>query len=188
MQQPTHHDRLEAVIAAQAGLRGRSLLATGADLDRIDEIAPGLLVSADLGVTDADRIERLERWIAAGVTHYLDLRAEADDTAFIADRAPSIEVRRAPTHDDRTYKSAWFDDVLAAVEDLHERDDVTLLVTCAAGVARAPSAVLRILLARGWDALTAIETIAAARPVAEIAYAADAYEHAALSEIWGTAA
>ncbi|MFM7270320.1 MAG: hypothetical protein ACKO2C_01635 [Actinomycetes bacterium] len=183
-----HTARLEAVIDAQAALDGRCFVATSADLDRLDEVIPGLLISADLGVTDEERAERLHAWVSAGVTHYLDLRAEADDTEFIARHAPGIEVRRAPTHDDRTQKTTWFDEVLAAVGDLLDRSDVTLLVTCAAGVARAPSAVFRILLARGWGELEAIAAIAAARPAAEITYAPDAFVHAVLDELWGTAA
>ena len=85
---------------------------------------------------------------------------------------PSTALRRAwiPTPDDGSPRDPrWF-------SALHEASlrEPTVLVHCHMGVARGPSAAFALLLSRNWDEIEALEAVMFSRPIATVAYAADA--------------
>jgi hypothetical protein len=75
-----------------------------------------------------------------------------------------------PTPDDGTPRDPrWFEGITCAAGETE-----SVLVHCHMGVARGPSAVFAILLARGWHELDALDAVMFGRPIATVAYAADA--------------
>ncbi|MFM7617567.1 MAG: hypothetical protein ACKO72_08950 [Actinomycetes bacterium] len=182
----TPSERAERLHDAQQALMGRLWEARTADIARLDVVAGRFILTGDLDFhgPGSDRRARLDEWVAAGAEWYLDCRIESDDIAFIAEHAPHIRYIHAPTDDDGLPKDEWFDVVLTGLGDaLH--DDSIGVITCHLGAHRAPSALLRILLELGWHELDALAEIAEARPVAQVLYATDAFQHFALGALWG---
>jgi len=183
----TYAERAARLAAAQRPLVGRVWDATIESVGSLDVVAGRFVLTGDLDFHGAgsSRLERLREWVATGAEWYLDCREEADDIDFLAEHAPHIRYVHAPTHDNGGCQDpAWFDTVLEGLGDaLH--DGSIGIVTCHMGVNRAPSALFRILLEQGWHELDALAEIAEARSVAQVFYAADAFEHFALGHLWG---
>jgi protein-tyrosine phosphatase len=57
---------------------------------------------------------------------------------------------------------------------MRDNPDAVVLAHCHMGINRGPSLGFAILLAQGWDPVEAIAAVRAARPVANVWYAADA--------------
>jgi hypothetical protein len=174
----TLSERAERLHDAQQALMGRLWDAQTADIARLDVVAGRFILTGDLDFhgPGSDRRARLEEWVAAGAEWYLDCRIESDDIAFLAEHAPHIRYIHAPTDDDGLPKDEWFDVVLTGLGDALDDGSIGV-ITCHMGVNRAPSALIRILLAQGWDEIDALAEIAGARPVAQALYAVDAFDH-----------
>ncbi len=127
-------------------------------------VAPNVAVTGQPARTDP---VPLPSWEQRGIRLVIDLTDEG--TPF---NRPDSAMRRAwlPTPDDGTPRDPrWFDSVARTAGDTE-----SVLVHCHVGVARGPSAAFAILLARGWHELDAIDAVMFGRPIASVAYAADA--------------
>ncbi len=145
---------------------------------RLCVVADGLIVSGDLDPRRPKAINQVAGWLAAGVTDVIDVRGEWSDEELVAEFAPSIRYRHLPTHDNGGAQSdAWFAAGVTAARAAQGAGNSRVLVHCHMGINRAPSMALRIMLDRGWDVVEALDAIRAARPIAAIAYAADAVAH-----------
>ncbi len=141
---------------------------------RIREVTNGLFVSGDLHHSDDAAAAQLADWVAAGVTHILDVREEWSDEEFVAACQPAVGYWHLGTHDDGGEQSnEWFD-AGALYAGMVDRPGNGLLVHCHMGINRGPSMAFAILLDRGWNTTDALDAIGEARPIAAISYAEDA--------------
>ena len=116
----------------------------------------------------------LREWMDTGITHYIPVHVEFDLGDYIED-ATGIRVHHIGVDDDGQDKPAeWFDEIVATAGLILANPTHKLVVTCAQGINRGPSAALAILLWQGWDLLAALRAIRSARPIANILYAEDA--------------
>lgn len=147
-----------------------------------DRITPNLVVGAEvfawrgMGVWSLDMIQRLR---AAGVTHVIDCRAEADEAQVLrlwAQHAPEIQVFYAGTGDDGKPKGrAFFGKAVRwATEALRTNSEAVIYAHCAAGINRGPSMGAAILMAQGKSCAEAERLIRKARPKVWLAYLKDA--------------
>ena len=145
-------------------------------LDRANAsfVTPFLLVGGDLSFDDDEAVAQLEELRSAGVTHVVDVRLEADDSSFVAERAPELRYLQLGV-DDRGQRipGRWFDRGVGVGLDAIA-DGGVVLTHCHMGINRGPSLGFATLLAFGWDAVEALTTIRAARPIAYVDYAEDA--------------
>ena len=127
-------------------------------------VAPGVAVTGQ--PMRSDPVPMLS-WDARDVRLVIDVTDEGSPFT-----RPDSAMRRVwlPTPDDGTPRDPqWFEGIARAAG---EKESV--LVHCHMGVARGPSAAFAILLARGWHELDAIDAVMFGRPIASVAYAADA--------------
>ncbi|QWC84567.1 hypothetical protein KLP28_13470 [Nocardioidaceae bacterium] len=136
-----------------------------------------LAVGGDLPYgNDALVIRHVGELYDLGVTHVLDVRAEADD-ALIWDDVPDVDYRWDGIDDaGQRIPHTWFDRITSWALTALEDPDARLLTHCHMGINRGPSAGYAVLLAQGCDPVEAIAAIRAARPIAAVAYAEDALE------------
>ena len=137
-----------------------------------------IVVSGDLHHEHDQALKQLREWQAYGITHILDVRGEHSDIKIVAANANEISYIECGTHDNGgPQDAAWFDSALEKVgADLFDSEAV-ILVHCHMGVNRAPSVVVRLLLAQGYDLVPVLNGIRKARPIAAILYAEDAVDH-----------
>lgn len=137
-------------------------------------VTPQLLVGGDLSMDDAEAVEQLGELVAAGVTHIVDVRVEADDSTFVEAVAPEIGYLHHGV-DDRGQRipARWFDRGVDFAVDAIEQGGV-VLTHCHMGINRGPSLGYAVLLRLGWDAVEALSAIREARPIAYVDYAGDA--------------
>ncbi len=134
-----------------------------------------LVISGDLPMERSEAIEKLEEWIAAGVTDIVDVRGEWSDQELVARYAPEIRYHYLGTHDDGTSQDpVWFYRGLSALHEVLTHPGANVMVHCHMGVNRGPSMALAFLLDQGWDVVAALDAIRAARPIAGVIYARDA--------------
>jgi hypothetical protein len=135
-------------------------LLVGGDLDGLDEELTGT---------------QLRELVAAGVTHLLDCRLEADDSDLVADLEPQVNYLWLGIDDaGQRVPVEWFDTGVAWALDALEDPDAIVLTHCHMGINRGPSMGFAVLLAFGLDPVDAIAAIRDARPQAYVAYAEDA--------------
>lgn len=134
-----------------------------------------LVLSGDLDTNRPAAERQLGEWIAAGITHIIDVRDEWTDEAMVADIAPHLHYTHLGVDDaGQPMEDSWFDlGVAAAIEALRDPDS-RVLVHCHMGVNRGPSMAFAILLALGFNSRRALEAIVEARPIAAVLYAGDA--------------
>lgn len=113
----------------------------------------------------------------AGITHILDNRIEWSDEAFVEAHAPTMKYCWNGQDDaGQAMPDDWFMDgvdfALGAMED----PDAQVLAHCHMGINRGPSMAFAILLTTGMETVAALTAIRRARPIAAIAYAADALD------------
>jgi protein-tyrosine phosphatase len=140
-------------------------------------VTPQLAVGGDLNsYDDTLATAQLEEIIRLGITHVLDVRLEWDDEAAFAERAPHVQYLHHGMDDaGQAVPPAWFERAISWVEDgMRDNPDAVVLAHCHMGINRGPSLGFAILLAQGWDPVEAIAAVRAARPVANVWYAADA--------------
>ena len=138
-----------------------------------DRVATG----ADLPFDDTDALDRLAGWVAAGITHVIDNRIEANDESFVAAHAPGLAYLHNPTDDaGQRMSDAWFDRGVAFALDALGQPGTKVLSHCHMGINRGPSLAYAILLATGTDPVDALDTLRTNRPVANVWYAEDALD------------
>jgi 8-oxo-dGTP pyrophosphatase MutT (NUDIX family) len=114
----------------------------------------------------------------AGISHVIDCRPEGvPDQAYARDRASRIDYCLNGQDDDgRTMPDEWFDTGVDFALEALKDPDAMVLAHCHMGINRGPSMALAILLATGMDPDAALIAITDARPIAQIAYADDAFD------------
>jgi len=135
-------------------------LAVGGDLSPHQDVARAQI---------ADLVQR-------GVTHIVDVRIEWSDEALVARHAPHIRYLHHGMDDaGQQVAGDWFDTGVAfALDAIDASPESVVLAHCHMGINRSPSLGFAVLLAQGWDAVEALDTIRAARPIAYLDYAPDA--------------
>jgi hypothetical protein len=103
-----------------------------------NELVPGLLIGS------APNASRRRRFRRAGVTRALDLRSESGPS----DWGGGVAVERFPIHEGDAPPLESLDALLARVEEWL-RDGETVLVHCTAGMGRAATVALALLVRRG---------------------------------------
>lgn len=138
-------------------------------------VTPRLLVGGDLDTRDVGLAgDQLRELVEHGVTHVLDARIEWSDEDWVAENAPGIAYLHHGIDDaGQRVPAEWFEVAVCwALEALESGG--TVLAHCHMGINRGPSLGFAVLLAQGWDAITAVDAIRSARPIAWVAYAEDA--------------
>ena len=142
------------------------------------QVDGSLIITGDLDPRPEIARTQLDVWVALGVTHIVDVRGEWTDENFVGIHAPEIDYIYVGTDDNGGPRSdAWFDSVLAALDNIIFDPTAVVLVHCHMGVNRGPSMAFRIMLEQGWDAIDALEALRAARPIANVLYADSAIDH-----------
>jgi dual specificity phosphatase 3 len=148
----------------------------------------GDLTSDDPGLSQLQLAEICE----LGITHVVDVRSEWSDEDAVADRAPHVRYLHHGMEDaGQSVPPEWFEHAVSWVEAAWaENPEAVVLTHCHMGINRGPSLGFAVLLAQGWDPVEAISAIRAARPQANVWYAADAldWHHARAGVDPGTAA
>lgn len=139
-------------------------------------ITDRIIVTGDLPYDRGAARRQLDRWIAAGVTHIVDVRSEHSDEGFVRAEAPQLGYTWAPTHDaGGDQPDAWFDEAVTRVLEVLASDPAAVvLIHCHMGINRAPSLATAVLMELGFSAVEALEAIRSARPIANIEYAEQA--------------
>ena len=139
------------------------------------EVDDRLYVCGDLP-SDSEGFRRvLGEWLEAGITHIVDVRSEWSDADRVADAAPDLTYTWLGTHDDGgIQEAAWFDAGVDAITMGLGDPTARVLVHCHMGVNRAPSLAFAAMIELGRGVEEALDAIRSARPIAAIAYAADA--------------
>jgi hypothetical protein len=134
-------------------------------------VTPTLAVGGDLEPRlAADQLADID---ALGITHIIDCRIEWSDELFVARQAPHLGYLHHGMDDaGQDVPGAWFDAAMAWIAAAGP--DAVVLTHCHMGINRGPSLAFAVLLHRGWDPIEAIAAIRAARPIANVWYAADA--------------
>jgi len=139
------------------------------------EVDDRLYVCGDLP-SDSEGFQRvLGEWLEAGITHIVDVRSEWNDADRVAAATPDLTYTWLGTHDDGgIQEAAWFDAGVDAITMGLGDPTARVLVHCHMGVNRAPSLAFAAMIELGRGVEEALEAIRSARPIAAIAYAADA--------------
>lgn len=137
-----------------------------------------IAVCGDLPPDAEDAAIQLRAWQDAGITAIVDVREEWSDEDRVAGFAPGLRYVWLGTHDDGGEQDdAWFRNGVDSVLDLLDADPAArVVIHCHMGINRAPSLAFAVLLALGFDAIDALETIRARRPIAAILYAESAVD------------
>ena len=135
-----------------------------------------LAVGGDISAFDDDLAAlQFAEICALGITHIVDVRLEWSDLDAFAESAPHIGYLHHGMDDaGQAVPYEWFEEAVRWVEQAGP--DAVVLAHCHMGINRGPSLGFAILLAQGWDPVDAIAAIRAARPHANVWYAADALE------------
>lgn len=145
------------------------------DIANADFVTGFLAVGGDLDYDEAVAAAQADDIVAAGITHILDVRMEADDTERWAG-VPQISYRWSGIDDaGQQVPGEWFEEIVGWASEAIDAGGV-VLTHCHMGINRGPSAGYAVLLSRGWDPVEALAAIRAARPIANVWYAQDALE------------
>ena len=150
-----------------------------AKLANLHFVTPQLAIGGDLSTHDPG-LSRLQltEICELGITHVVDTRLEWSDEQALAESAPQVHYLHHGMDDaGQQVPHAWFEEAVAWVEAAYEQDPEAVVLThCHMGINRGPSLGFAVLLAQGWDPVEAISAIRAARPQANVWYAADALD------------
>ena len=150
-----------------------------AELANLHFVTPKLAVGGDLSSED-EGLSRLQlKEIAElGITHVVDTRFEWSDEQTVAEHASHVQYLHHGMDDaGQQVPHEWFEEAVSWVEAAYEKDpDAIVLTHCHMGINRGPSLGFAVLLSQGWDPVEAIAAIRAARPQANVWYAADALD------------
>ena len=136
-----------------------------------------IALSGDLPTNPTARHMHLERWVADGIDHIIDVRIEHSDELAVAALQPQVQYHWLGVDDDGgDQPDEWFAaGVDAALEAMGDPTS-HVMVHCHMGVNRGPSMGLAILLAMGWEPLEALDSIRRVRPIAGLLYAEQALD------------
>lgn len=139
-------------------------------------VTPQLLIGGDFDVRDDELAARqLEELAELGLTHIVDVRAEADDEAWVGELDRTIRYLWHGVDDaGQRIPDSWFDTGVGWVLEALADPDAVVLTHCHMGINRGPSLGYAVLLAQGWDPVDALDIIRTARRVAYVAYAEQA--------------
>ena len=150
-----------------------------AKLANLHFVTPQLAVGGDLSSED-EGLSRLQlaEISELGITHVVDTRLEWSDEQAVAEQASHVQYLHHGMDDaGQQVPHEWFEEAVSWVEAAYEQDpDAIVLTHCHMGINRGPSLGFAVLLAQGWDPVEAISAIRAARPQANVWYAADALD------------
>jgi hypothetical protein len=149
------------------------------DFANLHFVTPQLAVGGDLSsFDDALAGQQFEEIVQLGITHIVDVRLEWSDLDTFADRAPDIGYLHHGMDDaGQAVPAEWFEEAVSWIETAYaDNPDAVVLTHCHMGINRGPSLGFAVLLAQGWDPVEAIAAIRAARPQANVWYAADALD------------
>jgi len=133
-------------------------LAVGGDIDGYDDNLAGM---------------QLAEIDAMGITHVVDVRIEWNDADAFSFALPHIGYLHHGMDDaGQAVPAEWFERAVSWIEAAGP--DAVVLTHCHMGINRGPSLGFAVLLAQGWDPVEAIAAVRAARPQANVWYAADA--------------
>jgi protein-tyrosine phosphatase len=137
-------------------------------------VTPHLAVGGDLATYDDDLAGmQLAEIGALGVTHVVDVRIEWNDAEVFSFALPGVAYLHHGMDDaGQAVPLDWFERAVSWIEAAGP--DAVVLTHCHMGINRGPSLGFAVLLAQGWDPVEAISAIRAARPQANVWYAADA--------------
>jgi predicted protein tyrosine phosphatase len=135
-------------------------------------------VGGDLDYQDERlALRQLTELVDLGVTHVVDVRQERSDADLFADLAPHVGYLNLGIDDaGQQVPGSWFDSVTRWALDALQDPTTKLLLHCHMGINRGPSAGYAVLLSLGWDPVQALAAIRRARPIANVAYWADALD------------
>lgn len=139
-------------------------------------ITPRLAVGGDLSHDKTLAPIQLAEICELGITHVVDVRIEWSDAETFTWHAPDIGYLHHGMDDaGQAVEPEWFERAVTWIEAAWAADpDAVVLTHCHMGINRGPSLGFAALLALGWDPVAAIAAIRAARPQANVWYAADA--------------
>ena len=150
-----------------------------AELANLHFVTPKLAVGGDLSSED-EGLSRLQlkEICELGITHVVDTRFEWSDEQAVAEHASHVRYLHHGMDDaGQQVPHEWFEEAVSWVEAAYEQDpDAIVLTHCHMGINRGPSLGFAVLLSQGWDPVEAIAAIRAARPQANVWYAADALD------------
>ncbi len=141
---------------------------------RICEVTPNLFLSGGLSGDEDLALNQLNEWAEAGITHYIAVHGERDDSEFVHANSNIICIVEGVDDNGTPRDPQWFEDVTSAALEILEDPNAVIMTTCWMGVNRGPSAAYAILRALGWESVPALRAIRTARPIAGIIYAPDA--------------
>ena len=142
-------------------------------------VTPQLAVGGDLDSRDRSlALLQLVELVELGITHVVDVRIEWNDAERFVHSAPRVRYLHQGMDDaGQSVPAEWFEHAVSWVEAAWAQDpDAVVLSHCHMGINRGPSLGFAILLAQGWYPVDAIAAIRAARPQANVWYAADALD------------
>lgn len=140
-------------------------------------VTPQLAIGGDLTTDDDDlAFVQFAEIVDLGITHIIDVRIEWSDAETFALHAPQIGYLQHGMDDDgQDVPGEWFEAAIRWIEAVWLADPQAVLLThCHMGINRGPSLGFAVLLFQGWDPVDAITALRAARPQANVWYAADA--------------
>lgn len=141
---------------------------------------PQIAVSGDLPDEAKAATAVAASWEAAGITHIIDLRDEADTDAErnrLARLLPEATYIPLGTDDDGEDRPGeWYRRGIETARAILVDPEARILIHCHMGVNRAPSMTFAVLVALGAPAIEALKSIRGARPIAAMIYAGDAIE------------
>ena len=150
-----------------------------AKLANLHFVTSQLAVGGDLSSED-EGLSRLQlaEISELGITHVVDTRFEWSDEQAVAEHASHVQYLHHGMDDaGQQVPHEWFEEAVSWIEAAYEQDpDAVVLTHCHMGINRGPSLGFAVLLAQGWDPVEAISAIRAARPQANVWYAADALD------------
>lgn len=113
-----------------------------------------------------------------GITHIVDVRTEWSDAAVFLEHLPQLQYLHHGMDDaGQDVPADWFERAVSWIENAWAATpDAVVLTHCHMGINRGPSLGFAVLLALGWGPVDAISAIRAARPQANVWYAAAALD------------
>ena len=137
-------------------------------------VTPRLAIGGDIDTRSSrETADQIRDYRELGIDHVVDCRIEWDDSDLYAEHMPDIAYLHHGMDDaGQSVPPEWFDTAIDWIDAAGP--DAVVLTHCHMGINRGPSLGFAVLLHWGWDPIDAIAAIRAARPIANVWYAADA--------------
>ena len=145
-----------------------------AEFANLHFVTPTLAIGGDINADDDDLAGmQFAEICSLGITHIVDVRVEHSDEDVFTHAAPHIGYLHHGMDDaGQAVPPEWFERAVSWIESAGP--EAVVLTHCHMGINRGPSLGFAVLLAQGWNPVDAIAGIRAARPCANVWYAADA--------------